>query len=34
MDFYEFLSNKLNCSERKTLQIIKKWKEEKLINII
>lgn len=34
MDFHEFLSAKLNYSEARTLQIIKKWKEEKLINII
>jgi len=34
MDFYEFLSDKLNYSETRTLRIIKKWKEQKLINII
>ncbi len=34
MDFYEFLSEKLSCSERKALRSIKKWKEQKLINII
>tara|TARA_R100001463_G_scaffold12769_5_gene34411 strand:- start:1689 stop:1853 length:165 start_codon:yes stop_codon:yes gene_type:complete len=34
MDFYEFLSDKLNCSERTALRTIKKWKEQKLINII
>jgi predicted GIY-YIG superfamily endonuclease len=34
MDFYEFLSDKLNCSEEKTIKIIRKWKKEKLINVI
>tara|TARA_Y100001972_G_C7432164_1_gene222425 strand:+ start:181 stop:351 length:171 start_codon:yes stop_codon:yes gene_type:complete len=34
MDFCEFLSTKIKCSEARTFRIIRKWKKEKLINII